>query len=298
MKSKCIIPAILLLVMCMCGQAIEAQTAMGAGGGGSMYAPVVSPYDPSVSPKVMFVACDMTGLYRSADNGQNWTLLDQHKVHGSTRFSVAFDPAKAGHVLGFQPIYCPNNLTCANACAAGAPNCNQGLMESNDNGLTWSPYPTALPRTSPLSATTPVEVTAAAFTSDLGLLIGTTKGIYMMQSNTWIQGTDHQVVPNDPSSIVNDMDVINFVTVKDPATQKLHHFAATVTDIFHWNDQTAHWDAFGPAAPARPVGFYITTDTSLPSSRIRGFAGGANGSHYVLYVSILTDSTDITTAAG
>ncbi len=295
MRLKCALPMLVMLLVMFAGSVtMQGQNSAGLGGGGSMYAPVVSPYDPSVSPKVMFVSCDMTGLYRSTNSGQSWTLLDQHKIHGSTRFSVAFDPAVAGHLLGFQPIYCVDG-TCTNQCASG--NCKQGLMESNDNGVTWTPYPVAMPRAYP-GTSNPVVVTAAAFTPDLGLLIGTTKGIYSMQSGTWTQGADHALPAPNSTTVVNDMDVISFVSVKDPATQILHHFAATVTDIFHWNSQTAHWDAFGPTTPARPIGMYITTDSTFPLSRIRGFAGGANASHYVLYATILTSSSDINSVGG
>jgi hypothetical protein len=224
---------------------MQGQTTVGLGGGGSMYAPVVSPFDP----KVMFVACDMTGLYRSANGGQSWTLLDQHKVHGSTRFSVAFDPAQQGHILGFQPIYCTDAF-CINQCISG--NCYQGLMESPDNGLTWTANP-SLPRVYP-GTSTPVEVTAAAFTSDLGLLIGTTKGIYSMKSGTWTRGTDHVLTdPTNPShtTVVNDMDVISFVSVKDPATMTVQHFVATVTDVFRVCVSSAF--ASGMTAPEESV---------------------------------------------
>src|SRR5260370_20471074 len=94
------------------------------------------------------------------------------------------------------------------------------------------------------------------------------------------------------------MDVISLVSVMDPVTNNMQHFVATVTDLFQWNPATTRWDPFGLVAPTRPIGMYITTDSSFPPSRIRGFAGGANGSHYVLYVTILTDPSDITTAGG
>ncbi|HEV2989376.1 MAG TPA: hypothetical protein VG759_13110, partial [Candidatus Angelobacter sp.] len=72
-----------------------AQTSVGLGGGGSTYAPVVAPYNSNI----IFVSCDMTGLYRSTDGGQHWTMMDERKVQGNTRFSVAFDPTTQGHII-------------------------------------------------------------------------------------------------------------------------------------------------------------------------------------------------------
>jgi hypothetical protein len=93
----------------------------GLGGGGSLYGPRVSPHDSNL----MFVACDMTGLYRSADSGRNWTMLDEREVRGSIRFSVAFNPNVSGHVIASNPT--------------------EGLMESTNGGVTWAKYSPALP---------------------------------------------------------------------------------------------------------------------------------------------------------
>lgn len=46
---------------------------VGPGGGGKQEYPAISPHDPAI----MFVACDMSGVYRSQDSGQNWRMLDQ-----------------------------------------------------------------------------------------------------------------------------------------------------------------------------------------------------------------------------
>ncbi|MGH7143504.1 MAG: hypothetical protein ACREJ2_05135 [Planctomycetota bacterium] len=44
---------------------------VGFGGGGSIYAPVISPFDP----KVGMVACDMGGIYLTRDGGRHWQCL-------------------------------------------------------------------------------------------------------------------------------------------------------------------------------------------------------------------------------
>ena len=47
-----------------------AQTSVGLGGGGSIFAPVISPSDPTI----IFTSCDLNGLYRSTDSGQHWNV--------------------------------------------------------------------------------------------------------------------------------------------------------------------------------------------------------------------------------
>jgi len=49
-----------------------AQVSAGLGGGGAMYAPQVSPFSSSL----MFVGCDMTGIYRTTDSGATWRMVD------------------------------------------------------------------------------------------------------------------------------------------------------------------------------------------------------------------------------
>src|ERR1051326_2808720 len=92
------------------------QTSVGLGGGGSIYAPAVAPYNSNI----IFVSCDMTGLYRSKDGGLTWTMMDERQVQGNTSFSVAFDPTTPGHIVGYHPSF--------------------GLVESFDTGDTWHQF--------------------------------------------------------------------------------------------------------------------------------------------------------------
>ena len=46
-------------------------SSVGLGGGGAMFAPAISPHDPNL----LFVGCDMGGVYRSADGGESWTMI-------------------------------------------------------------------------------------------------------------------------------------------------------------------------------------------------------------------------------
>jgi photosystem II stability/assembly factor-like uncharacterized protein len=57
---------------------------IGPGGGGATILPTISPHDP----KVVLVACDMTGAYLTEDGGESWRMFNL----GTTVSSFAFDP--------------------------------------------------------------------------------------------------------------------------------------------------------------------------------------------------------------
>lgn len=80
---------------------------LGTGGGGAMYIPTISPFDPDTA----LVACDMTGSYITHDGGGHWKELNFKVWAGA----FAFDPVNKGVVY------------------AGAT----GLYRSEDNGEKW-----------------------------------------------------------------------------------------------------------------------------------------------------------------
>jgi hypothetical protein len=268
-----------------------AATTVGLGGGGAMYCPRISPHRLPNGNRVMFVACDMRGLYRSLDNGQRWTMLDTRLVYGSSRFSVAFHPAIAGHVLAFRP--------------------HQGLKVSSNNGDSWSDLSPALPLAPGES------VTAAGYSPEPvpQLLVGTTRGVYRLDPTAaaWTQalaGTD-QPVPRAPNATVsvpdvNSADVLGFVFLTDPATGQVAYFVATVTDVLESTDRGQSWQSIGGGLPGRPPGpFVAATDGAFPpleyyASRVRGLAGAndAGAARLVLYATVRTEVADIATAGG
>ncbi len=78
-----------------------------------MFTPAISPADP----KLLLVNCDMSGVYRSTDGGQNWEMIHYRQLTSSTRV---------------RPVWHP---TAANvAFAAGRSN----LKMTRDRGRTWS----------------------------------------------------------------------------------------------------------------------------------------------------------------
>lgn len=90
---------------------------IGLGGGGAMYCPAVSPH----ASDLMFVQCDMGGLYRSVNGGGTWTMVDGREMTASLnpmRCHVAFDPRPGQH----------------RAYAYGA---YRGIRRSDDGGATW-----------------------------------------------------------------------------------------------------------------------------------------------------------------
>ncbi len=83
----------------------------GPGGGGGVFSPSISPHDA----KLMFVACDMGGWYRSADGGNHWRMCDGRQVR-KVNFPAVFHP------------------TDANVIYAGT---RGGIKRSRDRGVTW-----------------------------------------------------------------------------------------------------------------------------------------------------------------
>jgi photosystem II stability/assembly factor-like uncharacterized protein len=86
----------------------DAWRILGPGGGGAQFYPAISPQDP----KLVLVACDMTGAYLSEDGGNSWRMFN---LRSPVTF-FAFDPGDS------KVIY------------AGA----RVLWRSADRGRTWS----------------------------------------------------------------------------------------------------------------------------------------------------------------
>jgi photosystem II stability/assembly factor-like uncharacterized protein len=82
----------------------------GIGGAGGMYTPTVSPNDPNL----MFISCDMSGVYRSADGGKSWAMLHWRELSDALHCRPAFTR---------DAIY----------WATG-----NALKVSHDKGLTWT----------------------------------------------------------------------------------------------------------------------------------------------------------------
>ncbi len=64
----------------------------GIGGGGALYSPSISPHDPNL----VFLATDMSAVFRSADFGASWTTLHFARLQGGVETQVRFtsDPSR------------------------------------------------------------------------------------------------------------------------------------------------------------------------------------------------------------
>ena len=228
MRMWCKVKLIVFVVVSLCSFTM-AQSSVGLGGGGSLYAPAVAPYNSNI----MFISCDMTGLYRTTDGGAHWTMMDERTVQGSTSFSVAFDPVTQGHIIGFHP--------------------SLGLRESFDTGATWSAFSPAFPGG---------DVTAAAFSPDSPsrLLVGTSsQGIYQLQNGVW-----QQALPGT--------DILRIIFVNDPSVGQQAAYAVTPNDVQRmypggtWQSIASGLPAktftdIAGAADATHYAIYVTTST-------------------------------------
>src|SRR5687767_207149 len=80
------------------------RSTVGLGGGGAMYSAAISPHDPSL----MFICCDMGGLYRShvpGNLGAEWRLVDTRQIHVGHSIDAAAPPARRlpPNRLAFDP---------------------------------------------------------------------------------------------------------------------------------------------------------------------------------------------------
>jgi len=90
-------------------------TNLGLGGGGGMFSPAISPLDG----KLMFISCDMGGLYRTTDAGRTWRMVNFHQLAGNTRCAPLFHPTDVNTVY--------------------AADGHRGFCVSHDKGVTWEP---------------------------------------------------------------------------------------------------------------------------------------------------------------
>ncbi len=86
---------------------------VGLGGGGGMFTPAISPHNS----ELMFVSCDMGGLYKSTNAGKSWELLNFRSMSSSNTLTTVFHCTQ-GNILWDESGY--------------------SLMMSEDTGKSWS----------------------------------------------------------------------------------------------------------------------------------------------------------------
>lgn len=100
--------AVLAFAVTTFAQTNNSWKTVGYGGGGAMFYPEVSPFNPDFA----FLSCDMTGSYVTYDGGKSWKMFN---LHSPVDFYV-FDPTD-------------ENTAYANSI---------GLFKTTDKGKTWS----------------------------------------------------------------------------------------------------------------------------------------------------------------
>ncbi len=85
----------------------------GIGGGGGFFSPTFSPYDKNL----LFVVCDMGGVYRSSNGGKSWSMLNWTTAPRAAHRGPQIQFLSPSHLLWVQNSY--------------------GIMASQDHGITW-----------------------------------------------------------------------------------------------------------------------------------------------------------------
>lgn len=89
---------------------------VGIGGGGGILTPSFSPHDPNL----LFASSDMSGVYRSTDQGRNWAMLPWRQLSQADTCYITFHPTD------------PNTMY-----VVPGPWATQRLKVSTDKGVTW-----------------------------------------------------------------------------------------------------------------------------------------------------------------
>lgn len=218
----------------------RATVPRGMGGGGAFFWPRIDPADPSA----LLMSSDMGGLYRSADGGASWSMLDGREVSGYRRFSAVFVPNSGGKILAAHK---------QRKLRLGTPTL------SDPTGISWTdPVPQPPVSFEEFNASRPH---AAAYSPDGGvLLLGMgTSGIYRWDfgATPAPMAWPAPFVPNRsgaPEDIISIEWADNSIVV-----------AATEQSVYWSPDRGQGWYPLEPpsgsALPAAPNGKY-DADTS------------------------------------
>lgn len=120
---------VLLIGAVTFAQAPTTFNSRGIGGGGALFSPSINPFNHNE----IYLGCDMSDLFHSADQGQHWTCTDFNLVQGGHESFVSFSDSNILYSVSYP-----------------SPNGNDEIlpMKSTDGGLTWNqlsgnPYPSA-----------------------------------------------------------------------------------------------------------------------------------------------------------
>ena len=228
---------------------------VGIGGGGGIFSPSISPHDE----KLMFVACDMGGWYRSTDGGETWRMCDGRQVR-KVNFPAVFHP------------------TDANVVYVGT---RGGIKRSRDRGATWEHVVGKfVPRNPDMVSAIAIDparpdVILAGFSTYMG-----EKGEYLVRSD---DGGENWTIPESWSFRDKPIRKILFAPVTPKRKRGI--FVATGDGCYRSDDAGATWVEKDNGLPNTKVrdaaaGYDATTDC------------------YAIYVTIDSQWTDGAFAGG
>jgi photosystem II stability/assembly factor-like uncharacterized protein len=215
----CVLPALAVAPPAIAlAQKPAAQfTNLGLGGGGAMFAPACSPHDQNL----MFVACDMGGVYRSIDGGKSWKMLDKRQLRGAISqgmgSAVQFDANDADLVYGMG---------------------RGKLLVSHDRGLSYSPFVVS----PPWKNETVTAVYASPYVASL-LLVGAGTAIYVSDDagKNWSKS-------EGPAARV-----LQCFVARRASTAQATMFAGTTTGILRSDDNGRTWLDASQGLPGREL---------------------------------------------
>jgi photosystem II stability/assembly factor-like uncharacterized protein len=190
---------------------------LGIGGGGAMFTPACSPHDQNL----MFVACDMGGVYRSADGGKSWNILDKRQLRDAVRQGI-------GSPVEFDPL----NPDLAYAVGRGK------LLVSRDRGLSFAPL-----AIDPPWKNEPVNAVYASPYSSSQLLVGAGPAIYISDDagKTWSKSAGATAR------------VLKFFIARQTSRAQSTMFAGTTDGILRSDDSGQMWRDAGQGLPSREL---------------------------------------------
>jgi hypothetical protein len=217
---------------------------VGLGGGGAMFFPAISPIDRNL----MFVSCDMGGLYRSMDGGRHWRMVNGRQMLG----------------LPSGPVTChPTNADIVYAYGLNV----RGLRRSTDRGDVWRElsYPPQWGQAGGPSTITAITVDPSppwGGAQEQRLLIGTNAGAFYSDDG----GQQWHAALGQGGALDR---VVGILALPDPGSGGRLYFMATRSGVYRSNSQGTGWVAASGAAGANPL-------PVEPGMTIRSFTGGAN----------------------
>ena len=266
----------------------------GAGGGGSLFSPQISPHDASN----MYISSDMGQLFRTNDTGVSWSTVDFREIQGFHQTSVQFTndpnilysidyssiegtdyqrPTKSTDGgINWTPLAVDPTDNGAYYIHADPSNSNRLILSnynqiyySSNGGGSWSTVYTA-------PAGSDGVIVGGAFWDGTKIYLGTSLGI-LSSSNG---GSSFAILPL--SGIPSGQSIFSFTAAKNGSTTR---FVVTTRDTGSIWPGAQGYDQYGAGGIyTHDVGATSWTARSIPGSAWAFYAGMAQNDINVMYV--------------